>query len=115
MWFEKDGKVLVSMPGVPAEMQRAMTAEVLPRLRKRYPDHTAILHKTCLVKDFSESALSEFLSDFEAGLPASIKLAYLPVPGVIRLRLTARGENEEILSRQLDDSFCRSNCQSFIG
>ncbi len=84
MWFEKDGKVLVSMPGVPAEMQRAMTAEVLPRLRKRYPDHTAILHKTCLVKDFSESALSEFLSDFEAGLPASIKLAYLPVPGVIR-------------------------------
>ena len=80
-----------------------MTAEVLPRLRKRYPDHTAILHKTCLVKDFSESALSEFLSDFEAGLPASIKLAYLPVPGVIRLRLTARGENEEILSRQLDD------------
>ena len=48
MWFEKDGKVLVSMPGVPAEMQRAMTAEVLPRLRKRYPDHTAILHKTCL-------------------------------------------------------------------
>ena len=107
MWFEKDGKVLVSMPGVPAEMQRAMTAEVLPRLRKRYPDHTAILHKTCLVKDFSESALSEFLSDFEAGLPASIKLAYLPVPGVIRLRLTARGENEEILSRQLDDSFSR--------
>ena len=107
MWFEKDGKVLVSMPGVPAEMQRAMTAEVLPRLRKRYPDHTAILHKTCLVKDFSESGLSEFLSDFEAGLPASSKLAYLPVPGVIRLRLTARGENEEILSRQLDDSFSR--------
>lgn len=95
--LKNGGKVLVSMPGVPAEMQRAMTAEVLPRLRKRYPDHTAILHKTCLVKDFSESALSEFLSDFEAGLPASIKLAYLPVPGVIRLRLTARGENEEIL------------------
>lgn len=105
MWFEKDGKVLVSMPGVPAEMQHAMSEEVIPRLRKRFPDNTAILHKTCLVKDFSESALSEFLSDFEARLPDSIKLAYLPVPGVIRLRLTGRGEDESFLFRQLSESF----------
>lgn len=107
MWFDKEGKVLVSMPGVPAEMQQAMTGEVIPRLQKRFPDNTAILHKTCLVKDFSESALSEFLSDFEAGLPDSVKLAYLPVPGVIRLRLTARGEEEKSLSRQLDCAFSR--------
>ncbi len=107
MWFEKDGKVLVSMPGVPAEMQQAMTEEVIPRLKKRFPDHAAILHRTCLVKDFSESALSEYLTDFEAGLPSSVKLAYLPVPGVIRLRLTARGEDEKALAVQLDGIFSR--------
>ena len=105
MWFERNGKVLVSMPGVPTEMKTVMKEAVISRLREYFQDHSSILHRTCLVKDFSESRLSETLSDFEAQLPACIKLAYLPTPGVIRLRLTARGDEESYLQKIIDDEF----------
>ncbi len=105
MWFEHEGKVLVSMPGVPTEMKRVMGDEVINRLRNHFQDHSAILHRTCLVRGFTESGLSEFLSDFEEGLPACIKLAYLPTPGVIRLRLTARGREVGEIETQLDRIF----------
>ena len=105
MWFERNGKVLVSMPGVPTEMKTVMTEAIISRLREYFQDHSSILHRTCLVKDFTESRLSETLSDFEAQLPACIKLAYLPTPGVIRLRLTARGDEESYLQKIIDDEF----------
>ena len=105
MWFERNGKVLVSMPGVPTEMKTVMEEAVISRLREYFQDHSSILHRTCLVKDFTESRLSETLSDFEAQLPACIKLAYLPTPGVIRLRLTARGDEESYLQKIIDDEF----------
>ena len=105
MWFERNGKVLVSMPGVPTEMKTVMKEVVISRLREYFRDHSSILHRTCLVKDFTESRLSETLSDFEAQLPACIKLAYLPTPGVIRLRLTARGDEESYLQKIIDDEF----------
>lgn len=105
MWFERNGKVLVSMPGVPTEMKTVMKEVVISRLRESFQDHSSILHRTCLVKDFTESRLSETLSDFEAQLPACIKLAYLPTPGVIRLRLTARGDEESYLQKIIDDEF----------
>ena len=105
MWFERNGKVLVSMPGVPTEMKTVMKEVVISRLREYIQDHSSILHRTCLVKDFTESRLSETLSDFEAQLPACIKLAYLPTPGVIRLRLTARGDEESYLQKIIDDEF----------
>ena len=105
MWFERNGKVLVSMPGVPTEMKTVMKEAVISRLREYFQDHSSILHLTCLVKDFTESRLSETLSDFEAQLPACIKLAYLPTPGVIRLRLTARGDEESYLQKIIDDEF----------
>lgn len=105
MWFERNGKVLVSMPGVPTEMKTVMKEVVISRLREYFQDHSSILHRTCLVKDFTESRLSETLSDFEAQLPACIKLAYLPMPGVIRLRLTARGDEESYLQKIIDDEF----------
>ena len=105
MWFERNGKVLVSMPGVPTEMKTVMKEVVISRLREYFQDHSSILHRTCLVKDFTESRLSETLSDFEAQLPACIKLAYLPTPGVIRLRLTARGDEESYLQKIIDDEF----------
>ena len=104
MWFERNGKVLVSMPGVPTEMKTVMKEVVISRLREYFQDHSSILHRTCLVKDFTESRLSETLSDFEAQLPACIKLAYLPTPGVIRLRLTARGDEESYLQKIIDDA-----------
>lgn len=105
MWFERNGKVLVSMPGVPTEMKTVMKEAVISRLMEYFQDHSSILHRTCLVKDFTESRLSETLSDFEAQLPACIKLAYLPTPGVIRLRLTARGDEESYLQKIIDDEF----------
>ena len=70
MWFERNGKVLVSMPGVPTEMKTVMKEAVISRLREYFQDHSSIFHRTCLVKDFTESRLSETLSDFEAQLPA---------------------------------------------
>lgn len=107
MWFEREGKVLVSMPGVPSEMKTVMQETVINRLRQHFRDHSAILHRTCLVKDFTESRLSESLTDFEKQLPACIKLAYLPTPGVIRLRLTARGDDEAQLQPLIDGEFAK--------
>ena len=103
MWFEKGRKVLVAMPGVPHEMRVAMKGEVMERLRRHYNDTDAIAHRTLMVFRNTESGLSERLTDFEKQLPASVKLAYLPMPGVVRLRLTARGDNAALLPEILDE------------
>ena len=103
MWFEQGSRVLVAMPGVPHEMRVAMKGDVLERLRRQYGDHDAILHRTLMVFRNTESGLSERLASFEAQLPSSIKLAYLPMPGVVRLRLTARGNDEASLLKILDE------------
>lgn len=101
MWFEHEGRILVSMPGVPSEMKQVMTSDILPRLSSFEQDAAVILHHTCLVRNFAESALSEFLNDFEQDMPDDVKLAYLPTPGLIRLRLTARGYDREKTERDL--------------
>ncbi|MBR3950569.1 MAG: competence/damage-inducible protein A [Bacteroidaceae bacterium] len=103
MWFEQGTKVLVAMPGVPHEMRVAMKGDVLHRLRRHYGDHDAILHRTLMVFRNTESGLSERLADFEQELPSCVKLAYLPIPGVVRLRLTARGDDEALLLKILDE------------
>ena len=90
MWFEKDGVSYISMPGVPFEMKTMMLDEVLPRLQQRF--HVGnILHRTLLVIGFPESALALHIEDWENQLPHSIKLAYLPGGGMIRLRLSTSG------------------------
>jgi nicotinamide-nucleotide amidase len=99
-WFEKEGKVLVSMPGVPYEMEGMMQTEVLPRLKKRFIP-LAILHHTVLVHGYPESALAIKLSDWENQLPTEFKLAYLPSPGLIRLRLTGIGKDKKRLNALL--------------
>ena len=95
-WFERNNKILISMPGVPQEMKVIMTEEILPRLRK-CSTNDFIIHKTFLVKNYPESVLAETLNEEENALPECIKLAYLPKLGIIRLRLTARGDNENVL------------------
>jgi len=86
-WFDKGEKVLVSMPGVPYEMKWIMSNEILPRLKERF--HTpSLLHKTVLVYGIPESSLAIKLTDWENELPAFIKLAYLPSPGMVKLRMT---------------------------
>lgn len=96
MWFVKDDTIYVSMPGVPFEMIQLMTDQVIPRL-KAMSDFGAIVHKTILTVGLGESMLAEKISDWEDALPSFIKLAYLPSPGQVRLRLSAYGNNEEDL------------------
>jgi nicotinamide-nucleotide amidase len=93
-WFERDGFVLVSMPGVPSEMKWLMTGEVLPRLKKRFQQDLFIKHQSFLISGYQESALALHLADFEEQLPAFVKLAYLPQLGIIRLRLSAYAQQE---------------------
>lgn len=105
-WFEENGKVLVSMPGVPQEMITVMSEEVIPRLRKKF-DTDVIIHKTFTVKNYPESVLAEKLELWEEALPESIKLAYLPKPGIIRLRLTGRGRDKEGVQSQISVEGCK--------
>lgn len=99
-WFEKDNKVLVSMPGVPQEMKYSMSHEIIPRLSARF-EMKAIVHKTYMVKNYPESALAIALTEWENQLPECIKLAYLPKSGIVRLRLTGRGDNEDELKKMV--------------
>lgn len=102
-WFERNGNVLVSMPGVPSEMKWLMTYEVLPRLKKQFRQDLFILHQTCWVSGYSESVLAIKLADFESELPEFVKLAYLPQPGMIRLRLSAYAKTEEQAKEAISD------------
>ena len=109
-WYERDGHILISMPGVPSEMKWLMTNEILPRLSKRFKQDLHILHRTFWVNGYSESALAIKLSDFENNLPSFVKLAYLPQLGVMRLRLSAYTLHEKevenaisILQHQLEE------------
>lgn len=101
-WFEKGGKIAVSMPGVPYEMKEAMSTDILPRLQEHF-DTPVILHKTLLVYGYPESALAIKIADWEDALPENIHLAYLPNYGVIRLRLSGTSDNISMLSSQIDE------------
>lgn len=103
MWFEENEKVFVSMPGVPYEMKKMMSAEILPRLKKKYSLPT-IVHRTVLTQGIGESFLSEIIAEWENSLAEkNIKLAYLPAPGMVRLRLSALGKDETALRKSVED------------
>ena len=103
MWFEKNGKILISLPGVPVEMQYLMTEEVIPRLEKQFHHHS-IVHRTLITHGIGESALADLLEPFEGQLSPSIKLAYLPNHGFVRLRLTQQIQKEADVS-PIEDAF----------
>lgn len=92
MWFEEEGKIYISLPGVPFEMKAITSEYILPRLAEL--SGKTIYHKTILTQGMGESFLSEKIKDWEARLPEHIKLAYLPSPGIVRLRLTAAGSQQ---------------------
>ena len=102
MWFEKNGKIFIAMPGVPHEMKGIMKEHVLKALEERFT-LPVILHQTILTAGIGESALAEVIQDWETALPPHIKLAYLPNYGLVRLRMTATGSNKEILENELED------------
>jgi nicotinamide-nucleotide amidase len=96
-WFEDgSGGVLVSMPGVPYEMKWLMSNEVVPRLKKKFHQDVFIKHQTCWVAGYPESALALKLTAFENRMPPFVKLAYLPQPGIVRLRLSAYNADETV-------------------
>lgn len=101
MWFERNGTVFVSMPGVPHEMKYLMANEVIPRL-KAFFETPIIYHKMIRTIGVGESFLAEKIENWEDNLPEHIKLAYLPSFGQVRLRLTAIGTDEEQLRKEVD-------------
>lgn len=101
MWFEKEGKILVSLPGVPYEMEAMMQQDVIPRLSKKGNDQV-VAHKTILTQGIGESFLTVMIREWEDNLPPHVKLAYLPQPGIVRLRLTAFADTREKAMEEID-------------
>lgn len=100
MWMEKNDKIVIALPGVPYEMKALIDDEVIPKLRNRYK-FPYIQHKTFLTYGLGESALAEQIETFENELPSFIKLAYLPSLGRVRLRLSAKGANRELIEKEM--------------
>ncbi len=96
MWFERDGVVFISMPGVPHEMKHLMETQVIPKLQQKFT-FPKIVHATIMTAGAGESAIANMLSTFENELPPNIKLAYLPNLGTVKLRLTAFGEGDKLV------------------
>ncbi len=103
MWMKKEQTVFVSLPGVPYEMKYLVEHEIIPKVVREY-ERPYIIHKTILTYGEGESKIAERIEDWENNLPAFIKLAYLPNPGRVRLRLTARGTDKEILEKSIADN-----------
>ncbi len=92
MWFEQNNTFFISMPGVPFEMKKIVTDELIPKLKREFKTKS-VYHKTVMTQGIPESMLSIKISDWENNLPNGIKLAYLPQPGMVRLRLSCSCEN----------------------
>ncbi len=106
MWFKKNGKDFIFIPGVPYEMKSMMTGYILPELRKLY-DLPVIIHKTIITQGITESHLAIKLSDLELSLPDEIKLSYLPSPGFVRLRLSIKGKEKDKTEALIGDALER--------
>ncbi len=103
MWMQKGNTVFISLPGVPYEMKHIIQTAVLPKLISEF-DRPYIIHKTILTYGVGESLLAEKIEDWENNLPEFIKLAYLPNPGRVRLRLSARGKDKTILENAIAEN-----------
>ena len=103
MWMKKENTVFVSLPGVPYEMKYLVDYEIVPKLVKEY-QRPYIVHQTILTYGQGESMVAERIETWENNLPHFIKLAYLPAPGRVRLRLTARGENKAVLEKAVQEN-----------
>ena len=104
MWFERGGKVVVSLPGVPYEMEHLMQDEVMPRLKAHF-SLRQIVHRTLITAGLPESMLAKRIEAWENALPPYLKLAYLPNPGAVRLRLSAYEVEGESVAREIERQF----------
>jgi nicotinamide-nucleotide amidase len=112
MWFEKEGKIFVSMPGVPHEMEFLMTEKVIPKIRKIYQT-SIIYHKLIMTAGMGESWLSEKIRNWEESLPEALSLAYLPSYGQVKLRITARGNDRQQLIDKVE--LYKASLKDYIG
>jgi nicotinamide-nucleotide amidase len=103
MWMKKENTVYISLPGVPYEMKYIVENEIIPKIVKEYK-RPYIIHKTILTYGQGESLVAERIENWENNLPEFIKLAYLPSPGRVRLRLSARGIDKEILEKAIEEN-----------
>lgn len=103
MWMKKENTVFVSLPGVPYEMKYLVENEIIPKIVKEYK-RPYIIHKTILTYGQGESLVAERIENWENNLPEFIKLAYLPNPGRVRLRMTARGTDKEVLEKAIEEN-----------
>ena len=103
MWMQKNKTVFISLPGVPYEMKDIIDNVVVPKIVREYK-RPYIIHKTILTYGMGESMVAERIEAWEFNLPPFIKLAYLPSPGRVRLRLTARGTDQQILQQAIDQN-----------
>lgn len=104
MWFEHNGRVVVSLPGVPFEMQLLIDEEVMPRLKAHF-DLREIVHRTMITFGIAESILAERIAQWEDALPEYLHLAYLPAPNVVRLRLSAYEVKGKEVRHEIDRQF----------
>ena len=104
MWFERDERVVISLPGVPFEMQHLIDEEVMPRLKSRF-ELREIVHRTMITFGIAESILAERIAAWEEALPDYIHLAYLPAPNVVRLRLSAYEVEGKKVREEIDSLF----------
>jgi nicotinamide-nucleotide amidase len=117
MWWERDGTVVVSMPGVPFEMKALMETTVLPALSSQFKT-PAILHKTIMTIGVGESKLASMLEKWESDLPENFSLAYLPSPGMVKVRITGTGDDRALLQLKmagLTDSLVEIAREYFFG
>ena len=100
MWMEKENTVFISLPGVPYEMKYLVDSELIPSLAAKF-ERPYIVHQTIMTYGRGESLIAEEIEEWEDNLPDFIRLAYLPSPGKVRLRLTARGTDQELLKNEI--------------
>jgi nicotinamide-nucleotide amidase len=103
MWMKKENTVYISLPGVPYEMKYILENEIIPKIVKEY-ERPYIIHKTIMTYGQGESLVAERIENWENDLPDFIKLAYLPSPGRVRLRLSARGTDKEFLEQKIEEN-----------
>ena len=103
MWIKKENTVYISLPGVPYEMKYILENGIIPKIVKEYK-RPYIIHKTIMTYGQGESLVAERIEDWENSLPEFIKLAYLPSPGRVRLRLSARGIDKEFLEQKINEN-----------
>lgn len=106
MWFERNGRVVVSLPGVPFEMEAIMIESVLPKIKATFK-LASVIHKTAITFGLAESMLAAHIAPWEESLPEHLHLAYLPSPSQLRLRLSAYNMDHDVATKEIDEAFDR--------